>query len=98
KLVLDKKLKYWLPLFSTTEKNADVAERVRQLVGSTDPKVWVAAFLVAEHVRQWLNTDDPAVWVPAFQEAERLSQSLNTQDPDVWMPAFKAVWTNHLHN
>jgi type IV secretion system protein VirB4 len=98
KLVLDKKLKYWLPLFSTTEKNADVAERVRQLVGSMDPKVWVAAFLVAEHVRQWLNTDDPAVWVPAFQEAERLSQSLNTQDPDVWMPAFKAVWTNHLHN
>jgi type IV secretion system protein VirB4 len=92
KLVLDDKLKYWLPLFSTTQKNADVAERVRQLIGSTDPQVWVAAFLVAEHVRQWLNTDDPAVWVPAFQEAERLCQSMHTRDPQIWLPAFDAAW------
>jgi type IV secretion system protein VirB4 len=94
KLVLDDKLKYWLPLFSTTQKNADVAERVRQLVGSNDPQVWVAAFLVAEHVRQWLNTDDPAVWVPAFQEAERLCQSMHTRDPKLWLPAFEAAWPN----
>jgi type IV secretion system protein VirB4 len=92
KLVLDDKLKYWLPLFSTTQKNADVAERVRQWVGSNDPQVWVAAFLVAEHVRQWLNTDDPAVWVPAFQEAERLCQSMHTRDPQIWLPAFDAAW------
>ena len=92
KLVLDKNLKYWLPLFSTTEKNVAVAERVRQSLGTTDPQVWVAAFLVAEHVRQWLNTDDPAVWMPAFQEAERICQSINTRDPAVWMPSFQAAW------
>lgn len=96
KLVLDKNLKYWLPLFSTTEKNVAVAERVRQSLGTTDPQVWVAAFLVAEHVRQWLNTDDPAVWMPAFQEAERLCQSMQTRDPKLWLPAFEAAWPNAL--
>ncbi|WP_324729580.1 VirB4 family type IV secretion system protein [Pseudomonas chlororaphis] len=45
KFVLDDKLKYWLPLLSTTEKNAAIAARVRESLGTTDPKVWVPAFL-----------------------------------------------------
>lgn len=92
KLVLDDKLKYWLPLLSATSKNIPVAERVRQLLNTEDPQVWVQAFLVAEHVRIWLNTEDPAVWIPAFEEAERICGLLATRDPDVWMPAFKAAW------
>lgn len=93
KLVLDEKLKYWLPLLSATEKNIPVAEKVRQLLGSEDPQVWVQAFLVAEHVRQWLNTVDPLVWTPAFEVAERICQSIKTRDPAIWMPAFEAAWT-----
>lgn len=45
KLVLDEKLKYWLPLLSSTSKNVAVAERVRKELNTTDPKVWVSAFL-----------------------------------------------------
>lgn len=92
KLVLDNKLKYWLPLLSTTEKNAAVAKRIRQLMNTADPKVWVPAFLVAEHVRQWVNTDDPSLWTPAFEEAERICRSLNTRNPQIWMPVFEAAW------
>lgn len=89
KLVLDDKLKYWLPLLSTTEHNAAVAKQVRQLLGTTDPKVWVPAFLIAEHVRLFLNTTDANEWIPAYQEAAQICEALNTTDAQLWMPAFK---------
>ncbi|WP_259640301.1 VirB4 family type IV secretion system protein [Pseudomonas syringae group genomosp. 3] len=92
KMELDGPLKYWLPLLSATQKNLAVAERIRQHLGTTDPKVWVDAFLVAEAVRQWLNTDDPAVWLPAFDYAENLRQSMKTRDAQRWMPAFQKAW------
>jgi type IV secretion system protein VirB4 len=92
KLVLDESLKYWLPLLSTTSKNAAVARQVRELLLTNDPQIWVHEFLVAEHVRMWLNTDDPAIWMPAYKEASRTSRALNTRDPSVWMKAFKASW------
>lgn len=89
KLVLDDHLKYWLPLLSTTEQNASVAKQVRQLLGTTDPKVWVPAFLIAEHVRQFLNTAEADEWIPAYQQAAQICQSLKTTDARVWMPVFK---------
>lgn len=92
KLVLDDKLKYWLPLLSTTEKNAAVAKRIRDLLLTNDPKIWVPAFLVAECVRQRLNTEDPNVWMPAYQQAELICRSLNTRDPALWMKSFEASW------
>ncbi len=45
KLVLNDKLKYWLPLLSSTTKNVAVAERVRKSLNTKDPKIWVSAFL-----------------------------------------------------
>jgi type IV secretion system protein VirB4 len=69
KLVLDDKLKYWLPLLSTTTENAAVAEQIRQLLNTTDPKIWVPAFLVAEKTRLSLNTSDPEIWLPVFKAA-----------------------------
>jgi type IV secretion system protein VirB4 len=92
KLVLDDTLKYWLPLLSATQKNMAVAERIRAHLNTTDPKVWVAPFLVAEAVRQWLNTDDPTVWLPAFEQAERLCLTLDTRDVQRWMPTFQKTW------
>ncbi len=89
KLVLNDQLKYWLPLLSTTEQNAAVAQQVRQLLATTDPKVWVPAFLVAEHVRQFLNTTDANEWIPAYRHAANICQSLNTTDARIWMPVFK---------
>ncbi|RMP45715.1 VirB4, partial [Pseudomonas amygdali pv. lachrymans] len=92
KMELGEPLKYWLPLLSATEQNLPVAERIRQHLGTTDPKVWIDAFLVAEAVRQWLNTDDPAVWLPAFDYADNLRQSMNTRDAQRWLPAFQKAW------
>jgi type IV secretion system protein VirB4 len=92
KLVLDASLKYWLPLLSTTQKNAAVAQRVRDDLMTSDPKIWVPAFLVAEHVRQWLNTDDPQKWLPAYRLAVGITRSMNNQDPRKWMPAFELAW------
>ncbi|MFA1047436.1 hypothetical protein ACDH60_28675, partial [Pseudomonas ficuserectae] len=40
KMELGEPLKYWLPLLSATEQNLPVAERIRQHLGTTDPKVW----------------------------------------------------------
>ncbi|PUA41538.1 conjugal transfer protein [Pseudomonas protegens] len=45
KMVLDDQLKYWLPLLSTDDQNAAVAARVRETLGTDDPKVWVRPFL-----------------------------------------------------
>lgn len=45
KLTLDEKLKYWLPLLSSTNKNIAVAESVRKSLNTKDPKIWVSAFL-----------------------------------------------------
>lgn len=92
KLVLGEKLKYWLPLLSTTAKNAAVARLIRQELVTNDPLIWVHEFLVAEHVRLSLNTDDPSVWMPAYKEASRLSRLLGTRDPAIWMKAFEASW------
>lgn len=47
KFDLDESLKYWLPLLSTTEKNVAVAEQVRESLQTTNPKIWVPAFLAA---------------------------------------------------
>lgn len=57
KLVLDDQLKYWLPLLSTTTENAAVAAQVREALNTTDPKIWVPAFLakmadIAEQQKQ----------------------------------------------
>lgn len=92
KLVLSDRLKYWLPLLSTTAKNAAVAKRIREELLTNDPKFWVPAFLVAEHVRQWLNTDDPNMWVPAYQLAQGITRLVGSQDPQKWMPKFEAAW------
>ncbi len=92
KLVLDDKLKYWLPLLSTTEKNAAVAKRIRDLLLTNDPKIWVPAFLVAERVRQRLNTEDHQVWLPAYQHAEQICRTLKTRDPAIWLKSFEASW------
>lgn len=45
KLVLDDQLKYWLPLLSTTKANAAVAQQIRESLNTTNPKIWVPAFL-----------------------------------------------------
>lgn len=45
KLVLNDKLKYWLPLLSSSPKNIAVAERIKSSLNTTDPKIWVSAFL-----------------------------------------------------
>ncbi|WP_234810904.1 hypothetical protein [Candidatus Williamhamiltonella defendens] len=45
KFVLDEKLKYWLPLLSSTDENLAVAERIRRDLNTEDPSVWVCAFL-----------------------------------------------------
>jgi type IV secretion system protein VirB4 len=42
---LDSTLKYWLPLLSTTQANAKVAEDVRRELQSSDPNIWVPVFL-----------------------------------------------------
>ncbi|MNG00398.1 Type IV secretion system protein virB4 [compost metagenome] len=57
KLVLDDKLKYWLPLLSTTDANAAVALQVRESLNTLNPKIWVPAFLakmakIAEQQKQ----------------------------------------------
>lgn len=90
KMDLDDRLKYWLPLLSSTTKNIAVAQRVRDSLETNDPDVWVPAFLIAEHVRRWLNTDDPEQWLPAFFQAQAICQALNTNNPLIWMPAFLA--------
>lgn len=92
KMELEGPLKYWLPLLSATQKNLAVAERIRQHLGTTDPKVWVDAFLVAEAVRQALNTNDPAVWLPAYEYAQSLRKSMNTRDAQRWLPNFPKKW------
>ena len=45
KLVLDDKLKYWLPLLSATTENIAVAARIRESLNTKNPKIWVPAFL-----------------------------------------------------
>lgn len=45
KLVLDEKLKYWLPLLSTTAENAAVAQQIRESLNTRTPALWVPAFL-----------------------------------------------------
>lgn len=92
KLALTDDLKYWLPLLSTTQKNAAVAQRIRDLLLTNDPKIWVPAFLVAERVRTWLNTDDPQQWLPAYHLAQGITRSIGSQDPRQWMPKFEAAW------
>lgn len=92
KLALNDRQKYWLPLLSTTTKNGAVAKRVRELLMTNDPAVWVPAFLVAEHVRQWLNTEDPERWVPAFELAYPIARGQTDPCPAAWMPAFQAAW------
>ncbi|WP_449126292.1 VirB4 family type IV secretion system protein [Pseudomonas viridiflava] len=90
KMVLDDRLKYWLPLLSSTTKNIAVATRVKAALKTKDPRIWVPAFLIAEHVRQALNTDNPEVWLPAYFQAQAVCSSLQTNDPSVWMPVFMA--------
>lgn len=78
KLDLSGKLKYWMPVLSSTGENLSVAARIRQELGSDDPAVWVAPFLdemLSLRVKQDLKTqnptldvEDPAVWVPVFTE------------------------------
>lgn len=45
KLVLDERLKYWLPLLSSTDENLAVAKRIRESLNTTDPAIWVPPFL-----------------------------------------------------
>lgn len=45
KFAMDDSLKYWLPLLSTTQQNAKVAEDVRRDLNTLDPAVWVPEFL-----------------------------------------------------
>lgn len=45
KLVLDDKLKYWLPLLSSTTENSAVAASIRQSLNTNRPEIWVPAFL-----------------------------------------------------
>lgn len=97
KLVLDERLKYWLPLLSATEQNLPVAKRIRELIGSNDPKDWVPEFLIAEQVRQRLNTEDAQEWVPAYQLAHQLVHQVRSQDPKVWLPQFEAQWAAQSH-
>jgi len=92
KMELEGPLKYWLPLLSATQKNLAVAERIRQHLGTTDPLVWVDAFLVAEAVRQALKTEDPAVWLPAYEYAQSLCDAMNTRDAQRWLPGFAEKW------
>lgn len=76
KLDLSGKLKYWVPMLSSTDENLLVAARIRQELGSDDPSIWLAPFLdemmsiqVKRELKKQnptLNVDDPAVWVPAF--------------------------------
>ncbi len=94
KMQLDDSLKYWLPLLSTDTKNASVAKRVRKELQSTEPEVWVPAFLVAEHVRRWINTTDPDIWLSGFRLATEITVKLGTQNPKVWMPVFEKAWTS----
>lgn len=94
KLDLSGKLKYWLPLLSTTQKNAAVAKAVKHEINSTDAAYWVPVFLVAEHVRQWLNTDDQSIWIPAMRLADSICRKLDTRDPTLWMPAFEKAWAD----
>lgn len=45
---MPEELKYWLPLLSTTigkDGNVEVAARIREKLGTDDPKIWVSAFL-----------------------------------------------------
>ncbi|WP_440057916.1 VirB4 family type IV secretion system protein [Pseudomonas fragariae (ex Marin et al. 2024)] len=90
KMVLDDRLKYWLPLLSSTKKNIAVAKRIKDELGTTAPELWVPAFLIAEHVRLWLNTEDPGQWLPMYRKAQAICTSLNTNDPTIWMPALQA--------
>jgi len=78
KLDLSGKLKYWMPMLSSSDINLAVAARIRHELGSDAPAVWLAPFLdemLSLRVKQdlktqnpTLNVDDPAVWVPAFVE------------------------------
>lgn len=45
KFELTGRLKYWLPLLSSSDKNLPVAERIRQELNTEDPSIWVPAFL-----------------------------------------------------
>ncbi|EJZ60938.1 VirB4 (plasmid) [Pseudomonas fluorescens R124] len=45
KLALSEKLKYWLPLLSSDDKNIPIAQKVRETLNTNDPKIWVPAFL-----------------------------------------------------
>ena len=45
KLVLDDKLKYWLPLLSATSENTAIAAKIRESLNTMNPKIWVPAFL-----------------------------------------------------
>lgn len=45
KLVLDDKLKYWLPLLSATSENIEVAAKIRESLSTMNPQIWVPAFL-----------------------------------------------------
>lgn len=42
---LSDKLKYWLPLLSSTDKNLPIANKIRNDLNSEDPSVWVVPFL-----------------------------------------------------
>lgn len=49
KFSLDEKMKYWLPLLSSTEENLAVAARIRREMNTEDPSIWVKFFLDEMH-------------------------------------------------
>ncbi|MCY1179904.1 hypothetical protein D9M73_203230 [compost metagenome] len=82
KMELPERLKYWLPLLSTTAENAAIAQEIRKALGTEDPEVWVPELLeackknkdpkvktLAEQIQEELRSSVPAVWVPAVVAA-----------------------------
>lgn len=68
------RLKYWLPLLSSTFANVAVAQQVREALQTDDPLVWAYPFLdemVAQQVKKELATSDSAVWYPHFEKRMR---------------------------
>lgn len=50
--VLDEKLKYWLPLLSSTEENLLEAARIKERLNTNDPAVWLPEFLKVEQEKK----------------------------------------------
>ncbi|ENN5873296.1 conjugal transfer protein [Salmonella enterica] len=81
KMDLGGKMKYWLPLLSSSAKNIPVARKIRESLGSDDPDVWVKPYLdemfamdVRSEIRKdhpELDVDDPAVWHSLFEARKR---------------------------